>query len=717
MHLPPSYLTQNQQMVVNIPVKTKVFLYGPAGTGKTTVGIERLHHLLENGVPGSQILLFVPQRTLATPYFDAINNAGIPAGSRISVMTIGGLARRMIDLFWPLIAGDSGFSYPDLPPTFLTMETAQYYMAHVVRPHLSEGLFESVRLDRNRLYSQILDNLNKAAVHTFSHFEIGNRLKSAWIGDPGQVHVYEDVQLCANDFRQYCLENNLLDFSLQLEIFKNRLWHLPICRQYILNTYKHLIFDNLEEDTPVTADILQDWIPQFDSSLLIFDNDAGYRRFLGADPESTESLSRLCDVHIEFNQGFVSSENITFFGTVLSRVLVKSGSGIKAIKEQITRDSDIPNLSGNLPITIPRPAIRFFPDMLDWIVNQISALIDEGTPLDEIVILAPYLSDALRYSLADRLDRAGIPSHSHRPSRSLRDEPASRCMLTLAKLAHPHWDFHPPQADVSHAFLQAIGDMDLIRSQLLTQIIYQKGKLLPFENIKPRVQERITYLLGGRYDHLRLWIEDYISGESIELDHFLSRIFGELLSQPGYNFHANYDAGVIVANLVESIKKFRWATGETLKREGLQLGKVYLEMVEDGVIASQYLTPWRFKPEDSILLAPAYTFLMSNRPVDFQFWINVGSRGWYERLYQPLTHPYVLSRRWIVGKPWTDLDESATAQETLHRLSLGLIRRCRKGIYLGFSELGEQGYEHKGDLLKAVDKALFIISTLEDHRP
>jgi hypothetical protein len=715
MHLPPSYLTKNQQMVVNFPMKTKVFLYGPAGTGKTTVGIERLFNLLERGVPGNQILLLVPQRTLAIPYFDAINGPGTPAGSRISITTIGGLARRMIDLFWPLIAGDSGFKYPDLPPTFLTMETAQYYMAHVVRPHLSEGLFDSVKLDRNRLYSQILDNLNKAAVNAFSHFEIGNRLKSAWVGDPGQVHVYEDVQICVNEFRQYCLKNNLLDFSLQLEIFKNRLWHLPICRQNILNTHKHLVIDNLEEDIPVTTDILQDWIPQCDTSFLIFDNDAGYRRFLGADPDSTESLSRLCDVQIEFNQGFVSSENISHFGAVLSQVISKYGSSIKEIKEQITRNSDISDENVDPPITISRPAIRFFPDMLDWIVNQISTLIDQGSPLGEIVILAPYLSDALRYAIGDRLDRAGIPSHSHRPSRSLRDEPASRCMLTLAKLAHPHWDFHPPHPDVSHAFLQAIRDMDLIRSQLLTKIIYRSGKLLPFENIKPQVQERITYLLGDRYDHLRLWIENYINRGSIELDHFLSLLFGELLSQPGYNFHTNYDAGVIVANMVESIRKFRWATIDTLKREGALLGKVYIEMVEDGVIASQYLTPWRFKPEDSILLAPAYTFLMSNRPVDYQFWINVGSRGWYERLYQPLTHPYVLSRRWTVGKPWTDLDEAATAQDTLFRLSLGLIRRCRKGIYLGFSELGEQGYEHKGDLLKAIDKALYIISTIEDH--
>ena len=41
---------------------------------------------------------------------------------------------------------------------------------------------------------------------------------------------------------------------------------------------------------------------------------------------------------------------------------------------------------------------------------------------------------------------------------------------------------------------------------------------------------------------------------------------------------------------------------------------------------------------------------MSNRPVDYQFWLDVGGRGWFERLYQPLTHPYVLSRALAAGR-------------------------------------------------------------------
>ena len=129
-------------------------------------------------------------------------------------------------------------------------------------------------------------------------------------------------------------------------------------------------------------------------------------------------------------------------------------------------------------------------------------------------------------------------------------------------------------------------------------------------------------------------------------------------------------------------------------------------MVQDGVIAAQYVTSWQLQPEDAVLLAPAYTFLMRNRPVDVQFWLDVGSRGWWERLYQPLTQPYVLSRHWPRDALWTDADEHGARQETLHRLTQGLIRRCRRKVYLGLSGLGEHGLEQKGQLLQAIQRVL-----------
>ena len=66
----------------------------------------------------------------------------------------------------------------------------------------------------------------------------------------------------------------------------------------------------------------------------------------------------------------------------------------------------------------------------------------------------------------------------------------------------------------------------------------------------------------------------------------------------------------------------------------------------------------------------------------------------------------VLSRRWPRDAVWTDSDEVETQREALYRLTLGLIRRCRRKVILGLSDLGEQGYEQKGALLRAIQRVL-----------
>jgi hypothetical protein len=129
-------------------------------------------------------------------------------------------------------------------------------------------------------------------------------------------------------------------------------------------------------------------------------------------------------------------------------------------------------------------------------------------------------------------------------------------------------------------------------------------------------------------------------------------------------------------------------------------------MVERGVVAAQYVSSWQVHPKNAVLLVPAYTFLMMNRPVSIQFWLDAGSRSWFERIYQPLTHPYVLRRDWPEGQIWTDEDEVQTREAALARLILGLTRRCRQRVYLAYSELNEQGFEQQGPLLQAVQRLL-----------
>jgi hypothetical protein len=349
---------------------------------------------------------------------------------------------------------------------------------------------------------------------------------------------------------------------------------------------------------------------------------------------------------------------------------------------------------------------RFHPQMIDWAAENIASLIhSEGVSPGEIVVLAPFLPDALRFALQTRLTEHDVPHRSHRPSRALREEPAARTLLTLAKIAHPQWQMFPSKFDVAYALTASIAELDLVRARLLVDITYRNGQLHPFDQIQnEKVQERITFDLGNRYEILRQWLDTYIQEEVVPLDVFFSKLFGEILSQPKFAFHDRFDDANTAANLIDSAREFR----QTVSRiePDRDIAPEYVQMVDKGVIANLYIRDWQADKRDAVLIAPAYTFLVNNQPVDYQFWLNVGSTGWTQRLNQPLTHPYVLSRQWVEGQVWTDADEVAINQETLSKLVLGLIRRCRKKIYLGISEFSEQGYEQRGALLLAVHNML-----------
>jgi hypothetical protein len=644
----------------------------------------------------------------------------------VDVITLDGLARRIIHLFWPLIGDRAGFGRPNRPPVFLTVETAQYFMDGVVGPLIDQrGFFDAVTIERTRLLSQLLDNLNKAALIGVPLEEIAERLKEAWMGESTHLTTYDQAGECVKHFRRHCLDHNLLDFSLQIETFFKDFWPQPAVKAYLFERYRHLLVDNIEEDTPIIHDLLLEWIPQCESALLNYDRDGGYRIFLGADPRSAERLAAACDERVELAQSYVASPDVLHIGHQIGLSLHLAPE----IHDEVFLASD-----ADLRRALRFQEHRFHPQMLDWTADVIARLVAEGTRPGEIVVLTPFVSDALRFTLLEKLSARRIPARSHRPSRSLRDEPAARCLLTLAKLGHPNWGMPPPAFDVTLALTQAIGDLDLVRAQIITEVAYRPQPsgftLGSVVQIQDDTRDRISYLYSERYEMLRAWLKRYRSDEDgnsnstdeMPLDHFLSRVFSEILSQPGFGFHLSsqaasqaLEAGRVASNLIESARKFREALEQTPgpneERDDRisqidSVGARFVRMLERGVVAATYVRSWQLTEGGMVLIAPAYTYLMTNRPVDYQFWLDAGSNGWWERIYQPLTHPYILRRDWQLGRPWTDEDEFRVRQESLCRLVLGLVRRCRRGIFLGVSELGEQGYEQRGPLLRAIQSAL-----------
>jgi len=728
-------INQSTALHTQITSPSKLLLSGPFGSGKTALAIERVRWLLaQERTRGDDILVVVPQRTLAQPYYDALRGSDAPPGPPVRVTTLAGLARNALELYWPLLASAAEFEDAKREPTFLNLETAQYHMAQLVDAAIAQADFDGIRIERSRIISQILDNLNKAALHGFTIDEAYQRLELAVPSGEqrtARLNALRAAQRISHAFRQLCLRETLIDFSLQIELFNRHVLTNEWSRTHLFRAHRHLIFDNAEEDTVTAHRLARHWIPEAVSALVITDDDAGYRVFLGADPEGAAELADVCDEHERLAQSHVMDPALLALTHRISRIISgrpatpladASGNDTPATAEVSESTKQLINQSTSNPITadaaliVPNVAFRFYPQMIEWAVDEINRLVqDEGVPPGEIAILAPFVSDALRFSLETALAEYDIELTSHRPSRALEDEPATRALLTLAALGHPNWGVRPAPSDVTLTLTLVIDRLDPVRAHLLSRVVYpprgSRIELGRFGELVGEMQQRITYTIGERYDYLREWLYAYRSStDVVPLDQFFARLFGEVLSQPGFGFHEEYDAARVANQLVESARNFRWALEEQDRRgvggiSSLEMGREYLHLVESGALGALYVPGWR-EAEDAVFLAPAYTFLMRNRAVDVQFWLDIGSGGWWERLYQPLTHPHVLSQRWPANQAWTDYDEFTMRQESMRRLLLGLIRRTRQRIYLGMSDYSESGFEQRGPLLALINRLL-----------
>jgi len=683
---------------------SSLFLEGPAGAGKTTLAVRRIRQLLDEGVAPESILLLTPQRSYTRAYEPAFTPA---EWYRLEKATIGGLARRYVELFWPEMAEEAGFSL-DRPPLFLTYEQAQYYMSVVVEPIIARGGFAATRLTRPRLYSQLLDNMNKAAAHGLAMEDLPVFLEDVAYGEKSQTDLPRDTMEAVEAYRAYARAHGLVDFAHYLTLFADRAVRDSIVRRHLLGQHRHLVVDNVEEDVPVAHDLIAGWVPRMESTLLVADTEGSYRLFMGASADSAEKLAAVCDRHLRLETLHTTPAGLQVF----ARKLV----------EAIDESAGEPAPAG-LDTLATVYVDRLHHDMIERAAACVGRLTEAGIPPGEIAIIAPLLGDNVHFALAQQLELRGITTYAHRPSRLLHDEPVTRVMLTLAALAHPAWSPPPTREAVALVFYRLLGGCDLVRASLLAGAVVPSASegvmLLPFESLGAELRERITYVIGEAYEGLRMWVEACAAGDAIPLDHFFSRAFGELLSQPGFGFYRDaqaipstrtpaewqtgaIEAGKLVGALVESAARFRQASSSMGHAEA---GKAYRDMVQEGVISAFYEFEWA-EPADAVLLAPVHTFLLRNRPVRAQLWLDLGSTAWHRRINQPLTNPYILNRAWEPGKrQWDDSLERPFELVRLKNVVQGLLRRCTGEAHLFVSSLSATGRDQKGLLLRALSRA------------
>lgn len=613
------------------------------------------------------------------------------------IATIYGLAQRHVGLFFPMIAERAGFTGAG-EPTFINVEAAQYFLDQIVEPRRFD--FDDLKLHRPRLLSQIIDNLNKSAIAGFPLEALAQRLGSAWPGEPRRLTSYQHVQDIGLRFRQFCLERNLMDFSLAMEVFARHLRTDASYAAYVAARFRHILADNVEENPPVMHEFVAQLLTTCESALLVEDDPGGYRLFLGADPASARTLRSRVDA-------------------VETAEAPQPPSPVIAFARAIAADLDgrePPEGDGLGAALLGRPiAGKYWVTMARGVADEIAALVSGGARPEDIAVLAPFVEDVLVFELSDRLNKWGIAVTPLRPSRPLHDHPVTRALMALARLASGAPVTSVPTGELARALSVCIDGLDVARAHRLAEAAARvAGAGLPALD-DAALWERVGMRYFDRYHRLRAWLESArarVAAGEAPLDLLWQMAFTEVLSQPGYGLGSDArdsaEGAAVCDALVRSARAFRDVLNAVARQpaaaSGPAPGEAFLDLLQRGGLAAQRAD--RGAPT-GVLVAPIYAYLTHDHRSRFQFWLDLGSAGWFERIYQPLTHPYVLSRQWGPDRgDWTIEHEHAARTDMLQRVLLGLAYRCSDGVCVASSQLSITGQEEHGPLARAVQRVL-----------
>jgi hypothetical protein len=678
-------LTSIQQEVVN--ASRTSFLLGPAGTGKSTALHYRLLRLLGGGEPAYTILVLVAEPEHQQSFLDAVHQSKLGPYADLKITTYNRMAQEMVSLFWPLVARPAGFAHPYQPPTFLSYDLAQLLMWHVITPMLNEGALADLRLRPQQIVSQLLDTLNRAALNGLSLDQAIQRQMRTWTGEANRLLHLQDAAKAARAFRQSCLDNSLLDLSLVVEVFDTQLVQHPEFHRYFSERYRHLIIDNVEEQTPAGQNFVRSLMNATQTTAIAYDAGGGYKRFLAADPLGANQFQSLCQYIFAFDESFIASPPMGHLANLVENYLMHS------TKPTIDARGAITGIING----------RYRREMIANLVPILQSLVEEeGIAPEDIAIITPYLDGALRYSLTQALKQAGLPYYLLRRRSSPREEPRVRAWLTWLALAHPTWDVHPSPYDVAEALTLSIEGLDPARAELLTERLYQPDgpALLPIVDLPERIVERVGWDMAGLVEELRLWLAAH-DGRS-PVDAFLHSLFNDLLSQRRFQPAPDLAGAAVCDWLVQAAARLRQSAAAIGFRTPAEIGAAFIEGIYQGLVTAN--PPELGDPPDlnGMMISTMYGYLLAGKPVRIQVWLEAAATGWWDIPNQPLSNAFVLAQSRDSEKPWTMDEDFRIRNQLLSRLIRGLTSRCADGVILANSDLDRRGQRQEGPLWRAL---------------
>lgn len=635
-------------------------------------------YLINQGIAPERILCLAPTRE-----HSAIVRLQAPDGlqKRLHPQTFASFAFEAVRERWTLVASQDPGLHENHPPVYLPFELAQYLMHQVVHPFMELGYFEGLTLRKSRIVTALLHTLNHATVHELPLGKIPHRLQSAWGEENTNPKLAQHIHSCLTTFRERCTRHNVIDFSLTQALFAQALLPSVVFQNSLHARYEAVVVFHVGEFAPIAhrfVSILLDVLPH---AIVLNQSESGVRFLQGADPTGTSSLADQCDT----NQTIPPPVH-SFTQTIapLLRAALRS-------KSPQPPDS---TLSGFIGL---REA-RNVPRMLTRVVEAVEQLCSQGATLSDIVLIAPHISPVTRFVLEHALAMSNMSSCFYLRQERLVTAPDIRALLTVTKLAYPHWDEHPTPPDVALMLQALVPTIDPIRASLLSNHAFDLAakRLEQASTLREKDQARLGPVVLEAYQSIVTWLEN-IQATSLSFDDFLNEAQVVFPTLPTTSLER-------LKRLVAQLRD----AAPALHVPAPEIGLAVLRMIEQGYAATDPLLSIQdlHQQENTLLITTVQGFLLTSLTKRYQLWLDVGDVTWWSSPIDPIVHPPALSKQWHTTTTW-DANRAYTLRITLaYRQLYHLLDRCTTGFLAFSSEAEIFGEASTSPLLRALRRGM-----------
>ncbi|MDB9528006.1 recombinase family protein [Oscillatoria sp. CS-180] len=696
------------------------WIEGTTRSGKTAQLLAHLSGLAERDrvETGTVFLMFAANGDNRLVLADRLAET-IPASVPVTTSTPAGFIQNEVALFWPVLVEALGLS-PQFPMK-LRPENEQELATQVWRSELEGDALLVPGWTEAQTVRRSLDFLLLAANSGIPAEDLSTLLPEGMPNGIAPVEVWEAIAQAIVTWRDWCLKRGFLTYSIATELYWRYLLPHSLYLEKFTQRFCGVLADDLDEYPAIFRMILAHADSLGLPTAITWNPYGKVRLGVGADPGALEKLRNQATVLDDTSN--IASDTIA---ATWGELLVTAVLDPVAVPEPIEAIQVIQSTSRGELLRRTAEAIA-------------QAIQQEAMTPGEIAVIGPGFDAIARYTLAEILQKQGIPVVSLNDQRPLVSTPLVRSVLTLIPFIYSGLGrfldkdavaemlvvlSQSAQGSPNQSWFERV-QIDPVRAELIVDHCFQPDLEHPdlLEVTEFPRWDRLGYQATEAYNTLREWIAQQRQARQQRLItspvSLIDRAIQSFLWRGNY---LPYDQLAALRELVETAQHFwevqgrlqlqRRFSSDALDTELSPEGR-FLHLLRQGIVTAN---PFPVKPleqgQQGITLSTVFQYRSQRLTHRWQFWLDAGSPRWLTGTDALFGYPIFLEGR--QGRPWTADFIEQSHEARLERILRDLLGRATEQVILCHSDLAVNGQEQTGPLLTLIDVAEeWSLATLE----